>query len=92
MPKPKVSFTVDGKAFNENSIGGIVEAVSRRLDKLPFGTLLSTKELAMRVGFTDSGIVTKASKLAGYWVRYGNRSIWGSKATIMAAKERLSGN
>jgi hypothetical protein len=91
MPKSPVNFTVDGKGVNVEQLRAVSDSIQKQLNILPFGTLLSTQELAIRAGTGERTVISNKPKLRENWLQYGNRSVWGSKKTILAAKERLNG-
>lgn len=83
------SFTLDGKAVNAKAFGSQTEAVLRYLDKLPSGTLLSTRELCNALGCSP-GFVKRIEKFKGNVTRYGCSFVWGSRATIVRLEKEIA--
>jgi hypothetical protein len=85
------NFTVNGKDFDAHFQLGpysIKEYLAVSLEKLPFGELLTTRQLCARGNFGQ----TETDRLAVYFAKncfsFSERKrVWGSKKTIAAARE-----
>ncbi len=85
MAKPKrkgSEFTLDGKPFALARTGSVAASAAKVLDRLPEGSLLTSRELAHQLGCTTGALSFAREGLTAYHVDIGNKRLWGSKLSI----------
>ena len=85
------TFTLNGKPVALKRRGSIAGAITKLLDKLPEGSLLTRREVAERVGCAQ-GSMPVAADLRGYAITVGSQVFWGSKRTIQQAEDAIGDN
>lgn len=82
-----------GFKVNGVTVGPIppqVEKIAAFLDKLPFGELLTSREVSARLRCSRNGDSFSHPAVSEYKERIGNKLFWGSKKTISDLRKKLN--
>jgi hypothetical protein len=92
MPLP-AGFKVNGSKVEKNSRASVpprVKKIVALLDKLPSGDLLTTLELADRLGLYCNGGAAQSAILLEYREKVDNKLFWGSRKSILQLRKQLA--
>lgn len=90
MPLP-AGFKVNGlSSFSSIPVPPQVHRIMAMLDKLPENEVLTTREMAQRVGTANSNASFQHPVLMDYKQRVDNKMFWGSRASIAQLRKSLS--
>lgn len=90
MPLP-AGFKVNGaKTTGKELIPPRAIKIMTSLDGLPFGDLITSNELGMRVGLSVGGAWSSLSCVADYREKIDNKYFWGSRKSIAHLRKQLA--
>ena len=92
MPLP-AGFKVNGAdiaSVNQMPVPPRVRKIQDLLDKLPVGDLLTSMELATRLGSSPGGYGLQHAALADYREKVDGKLFWGSRTSIAQLREQLA--